>query len=806
MITLLTKGVDLMKKKRLLSLLMAAALFVGTAAALPENKLVDNTGIKASAATTTTGSVTRFAGDNRYDTAALISKASYKTSPTVVIADAMTFQDALIAVPLAKAYNAPLLLANPNLVTTQTEKELKRLNAKKVIIVNTNNALKPKTVNALKKYNPTIYKGRTCFETSKIVAEALQAKTKKAPTDVFFTTNKAFADALSISPVAALKGAPILYVDPSKKTLDSNILAYLKKVKGSIKNVYIVGGTVAVPKAIENSIKKALPKKNVKRFDGAQRYETCVMINKYFAGLLNSKTVCVAKGLDFPDALSGGVFAANHKAPLLLADGSLRAAQNKYLWTKRPSKIYVFGGLVAVSNDLVMSINTEAGNRVDTTTWHGADSTSESINTVRIYCWNSEFKLYFDKYYPKYGKYKVRTRSYRDWDTGELLSEIISINGKKIEWVQNTIDGNLYQTELDKALINQPYSENKVDMFLIEPDYAQKYVKGNVAMSVHDLGITDNDTKNMYQYLKDLGTVPNTYELNALAWNANVGLFYYDVNIAKKVLGTSDPAKVQSYVKDWNSFKKTAQKMKSKGYKMLSSPTDTFRVYASNISTPWVNNKKLNVDPQMKTWANQSRDFTLNGYNNYTDQWSQNWINDMKNGSKVFGYFLPDWGLENVLKGMAGAGTQGKWKACMGPAGWYWGGSMICGAIDSDNKDIVTDIMKTMTCNTNLAKEYLKNTNYMPNNRAAVDAVKNSYKNSYIGGQNHLTLMSKNADRIHIKGRVTPYDQGCLEYFQGDMYDYIYGYESYNDRLKSFLKRINKIYPELDTGYGSILI
>ena len=307
---------------------------------------------------TVKNSVVRYAGANRYDTAAMLSKASHKTtSDTVIIADAMTFQDALIAVPLAKAYNAPLLLANPNIVTKQTEAELARLKAKKVIIVNTNNALQKGTLDALKnKYTTQIIRGNNCFETSKRVAEELQKKTKKAPTDVFFTTNKAFADALSISPVAALKGAPILYVDPSKKTLDSNILAYLKKVKGSIKNVYIVGGTVAVPKAIENSIKKALPKKNVKRFNGAQRYETCVMINKYFASLLNSKTVCVAKGLDFPDALAGGVFAANQKAPLLLADSVLRDAHKSFLKDKKPNKLYIFGGTVAVPDKLAKEV------------------------------------------------------------------------------------------------------------------------------------------------------------------------------------------------------------------------------------------------------------------------------------------------------------------------------------------------------------------------------------------------------------------------------------------------------------------
>ena len=307
---------------------------------------------------TVKNAVVRYAGANRYDTAAMLSKASHKTtSDTVIIADAMTFQDALIAVPLAKAYNAPLLLANPNIVTKQTEAELARLKAKKIIIVNTNNALKKGTLDALKnKYSTQIISGNNCFETSKRVAEELQKKTKKAPTDVFFTTNKAFADALSISPVAALKGAPILYVDPTKKTLDSNILAYLNKVKGSIKNVYIVGGTVAVPKAIENSIKKALPSKNVKRFNGAQRYETCVMINKYFAKDLSSKTVCIAKGFDFPDALAGGVFAANQKAPLLLADSALRDAHKSFLKDKKPNKLYIFGGTVAVPDKLAKEV------------------------------------------------------------------------------------------------------------------------------------------------------------------------------------------------------------------------------------------------------------------------------------------------------------------------------------------------------------------------------------------------------------------------------------------------------------------
>ena len=32
-------------------------------------------------------------------------------------------------------------------------------------------------------------------------------------------------------------------------------------------------------------------------------------------------------------------------------------------------------------------------------------------------------------------------------------------------------------------------------MFLVEADYAMKYVNGGVALSIQDLGLTDDDTK-----------------------------------------------------------------------------------------------------------------------------------------------------------------------------------------------------------------------------------------------------------------------------------------------------------------------
>ena len=300
--------------------------------------------------------IERLAGANRYQTAADISKRMYKQADTAVIATGLDFHDAMVAVPLASAYNAPLLLTTDKQVTKQTEAELARLKAKKVIIVSTNGAVGSKVKAALAKYNPTMISGKNCFETASKVATALQKNVGKAPDTIFFATDSAFADALSASPVAAIKNAPIIYL---KKTgsIDTATANYLKSVKGKVKNAYIIGGDGVISDAMMKNVAKALGltvNKTVQRLWGANRYETCVAVNNKFAGLLTGKGICVAKGLDFPDALAGGVYAAKTKQALFLADGKkLQDVQINYLKSKNAGKLTVFGGTGAVPDDLV---------------------------------------------------------------------------------------------------------------------------------------------------------------------------------------------------------------------------------------------------------------------------------------------------------------------------------------------------------------------------------------------------------------------------------------------------------------------
>ena len=312
---------------------------------------------------TTKKAISRLSGADSYETAAQISKAMYPNgTDTAIIVTRNGFNDALAAVPLAHAYNAPLLYSNDMNVTMA---ELARLKVKKVIIVSTDGAVGSDVKAALSKYNPTVISGKDHSETAVNVAKALQAKRNTAPDTIFFTNKNDYADSLSVSPVAAIKNAPIIYLDKTG-SIDTASANYLKSVKGKVKNAYIIGSTEVISSYMMTNASAALGltgSKAIQRIAGCNSYDTCIAINSMFKSVLSSSGICVAPSVDYAEAVVGAVGAAKYKRPLLLADtkslsgqNNLTSAQKSYLKDKNASKITVFGGKRAVSNERIKEI------------------------------------------------------------------------------------------------------------------------------------------------------------------------------------------------------------------------------------------------------------------------------------------------------------------------------------------------------------------------------------------------------------------------------------------------------------------
>ena len=269
-----------------------------------------------------------------------------------------------------------------------------------------------------------------------------------------------------------------------------------------------------------------------------------------------------------------------------------------------------------------------------------ADDTAEEGKVLNIWCWNDEFQSRFNDYYP--GVVSVAD----DKSTTELD------NGVTVKWTINPNDNNNYQNKLDEALLKQDSAadDDKIDIFLIEADYALKYVDSEYTLDVKgDIGLTDDDLKDQYQYTKDIVTVDGVQK--GTTWQATPGLFAYRRSIAKNVLGTDDPTEVQAALSDWDKFNDVAKQAAAKGYKMLSGYDDSYRTFSNNVSAGWVDGTTVKVDPNIMSWVDQTKDYTDNGYNNKTSLWSDQWAADQGPSGKVFGFFYSTWGINFTLLG-----------------------------------------------------------------------------------------------------------------------------------------------------------
>lgn len=279
--------------------------------------------------------VDRLSGLDRFETAIDISKEGWDTAETVVLVRSDEFADALAAAPLAYKYNAPILLTKPNTLHEDTKAEIKRLGAKRVVIVGGTGAVSSQIQSTLSSKMKLWVKrlgGENRFETAALVAEELGSSTKAV-----LVNGRNYPDAISIAPYAAKNGLPILLTDATKVPAETQ--AALKGITETV----LVGGTGVISEKIETSLKGAT------RYGGATRFETSL---KVATELDSVKTrVFVSTGRGFADALAGSVLAAKENAPVVLVEKNSMLKEVAALVDGK--SVTVLGGEGVVSDTLV---------------------------------------------------------------------------------------------------------------------------------------------------------------------------------------------------------------------------------------------------------------------------------------------------------------------------------------------------------------------------------------------------------------------------------------------------------------------
>lgn len=296
----------------------------------------------------------RLGGTNRYETSVKISDSFRGSSKLngVILTSAGNFPDALAGGILTKKYNAPILLVNKTAETSKVTIDYIKANANKdaqIVILGSAGIIDSSVVNALKNAGFTKIKrlgGSDRFATNMAIINDFNPT---VGSDVIVSYSHNFPDALSISPVSAALGMPILLVNGKLTTEQKNMLS---KVKPS--NIYITGSPGVVPSTVENELKKY--SSSVIRLGGSDRYETSRLINDKFKSVLTGSNALLASALDFPDALSGTTLALKLNAPIVLVNERNTSIQKDFISKNKKTDVYVLGGPGAVSDKSVQAI------------------------------------------------------------------------------------------------------------------------------------------------------------------------------------------------------------------------------------------------------------------------------------------------------------------------------------------------------------------------------------------------------------------------------------------------------------------
>jgi len=351
-----------------------------------------------------------------------------------------------------------------------------------------------------------------------------------------------------------------------------------------------------------------------------------------------------------------------------------------------------------------------------------------------------------------YGQQKLVIWSFTD--EVKNLNDYYKIThpGVEVEYTQYPSDR--FQTYLDLVLAT---GQGAPDIIALESAFVRKYVESGLLLDITD--IYNANKSKLLTYPVEIGTYNG--KVYAMSWQASPGAMFYRRSLAKKYLGTDDPKVVQTYFSDFNKFLETAKLLKDKSNDscvVISALGDLRYPFLYTRKNPWIVNGKRVVDPAMEQYLDIGKVLHDNHLEGGVTQWSEKWFEGMRGKIRdaqgkyvdVFSYFLPTWGLHYVLKTNAPS-TSGDWAIIQGPSSYRWGGTWIGAYRGTKNVAAVKEYIRFITTDDALLEAWAKDTGDLVSNVNVINKIKNSYKEPYLGGQNHYAEFAEMAKGINGK-------------------------------------------------------
>jgi len=360
--------------------------------------------------------------------------------------------------------------------------------------------------------------------------------------------------------------------------------------------------------------------------------------------------------------------------------------------------------------------------------------------------------------------------------------------------------------KIDYSLTPSDQFENKLDpvlqsgrgapdIFALESAFVRKYIESGQLLDITD--VYERNKDKLLKYPVEVGTYNG--RVYGMSWQACPGAMFYRRSLAKQYLGTDDPAQVQNYFTDLDTFLRTAELLKTRSNGrclVVSSRGDLYNVFLGSRSSPWVVNGRLNIDPNMEKYLDIGKIIHDNRYDARIGQWSEGWFAGMKgelkdeNGNplEAFAYFLPTWGLHYVLKTNT-PNTSGDWAMIAGPAPYRWGGTWIGAFKGTKNPAQAKQMIEYLTASDEFLEAWARDTGDVVSNLNVMNKIKDNFSEAFLGGQNHYAPFVQMA--MSVDGKLTQgTDQAIEGLFQEEATAYVNGEKSKAQALADFRAQV----------------
>ncbi|GGK28968.1 hypothetical protein GCM10010965_22260 [Caldalkalibacillus thermarum] len=243
----------------------------------------------------------RIAGQNRYETSAMIAREVFMQSDTVIIARGdlnNDFADGLTASVLAGALDSPILLTHRNELHPAVAKTIQQMGAKQAYILGGEAAVSRRVEEQVASLVGQVKRieGQTRFDTAANILREAGIKAKAALVVNGFQS----ADAMVAGAVAFKQQLPILPVhkdqipDVTKQSIN----------RLGLERVYLVGGQAVISPAVKQELTKL--GLEVQRVAGENRFATSVQVANLF--FERPTGLVVVNGHALADAVGAAVY------------------------------------------------------------------------------------------------------------------------------------------------------------------------------------------------------------------------------------------------------------------------------------------------------------------------------------------------------------------------------------------------------------------------------------------------------------------------------------------------------------------